>query len=342
MQRGLTQFQVKMKLELVSEGKCFAFLAGDLHSDMQLAEVRARLKDEAEELMPSSYQFLYRNIPLSEKQESLLTLRLCWEQPNAAKDIFVLHFSETNTTPEKPVLDTWLKATKSSYVPEETEINKKTRVNKCLNPSKIKLDIFTDEEIFGQCCWLERERRKYWNCKVNELRVSKEVANYGKTELIGVLDTAWTLKKAELLQIRASQLQVMHERLKTVYSHEYQSFKKKSNHPLTESTKIHHNMEILSKTLFFIQNENRCLSSETSKANKLQAEERLHKYLFELKRVSDALFKALSQQEKRLIKFQEDNIGEPRAEWCDGKVLSVAEENDLAVEVKHETTMSVQ
>ena len=38
---------------------------------------------ETEELMPSSYQqFLYRNIPLSEKQENLLTLGLCMEQAN--------------------------------------------------------------------------------------------------------------------------------------------------------------------------------------------------------------------------------------------------------------------
>ena len=190
-----------MKLQLVSEGKRFAFLAGDLHSNMQLAEVRARLKAEAEELMPLSYQFLYRNIPLSEKQESLLTLRLrlCWEQPNAAKEIYVLHFSESNTTPEQLVLDTGLEATKSSDVPDKRENTEKSRVNKCLNPSKIKLDIFTDEEIFGHCCWLEREKRKHWNCKVNELRLPKEVPNYGKTELIGVIDTAWTLKKADLL-----------------------------------------------------------------------------------------------------------------------------------------------
>lgn len=330
---------MKMKLQLVSEGKCFAFLAEDLHSNMQLAEVREKLKAEAEELMPSSYQFLYRNIPLSEKQESLLTLSLCWEQLDAAKEIYVLQFSETNTTPEQPILDTWSKTTKSSYLPEKRENSEKSRDNTNPKP-KIKLDVFLEEEIIGQCCWLERERQKYWNCKVNDLRVSKDVANYGKTELLGVIDTAWTLRKAELLQIRASQLQVMHERLKTVHYHEYQSFKKKSNHPLTESTKIHHNMEILSKTLFFIQNENRCLSNKTT--NRLQAEERLHKYLCELKRANDALFKALSHQEKRLIKFKEDNIGEPRMEWYDGEVLSVAEENDTADAVKSERIMNFQ
>ena len=230
-------------MQRVSEGKCFAFLAGDLHLDMQLAKVRARLNAQNKELMPSSYQILYRNIPLSEKEESLLTLGLCMEQPDAATEMYVFHFS----TPEQ--------LTRISSNPQEKGENTEKSSNS-------KVDIFTDKEIFGQSCWLERERWKYWNCKVKELRVSKEVANYGKTELIGVIDTAWTLKKAELLQIRASQLQVMHERLKTVYNNEYQSLNKKSNHILSESTKIFDNTELISKTVFFIQNENRCLSNE--------------------------------------------------------------------------------
>lgn len=238
-----------MKLQLVSEGTCFAFLAGDLHLDMQLAEVRARLNAQNKELMPSSYQILYRNIPLSEKEESLLTLGLCMEQPDAATEMYVFHFS----TPEQ--------LTRISSNPQEKgENTEKSSNSKGLNSSKV--DIFTDKEIFGQSCWLERERWKYWNCKVKELRVSKEVANYGKTELIGVIDTAWTLKKAELLQIRASQLQVMHERLKSVYNNEYQSLNKKSNHILSESTKNFDNTELISKTVFFIQNKNRCLSNE--------------------------------------------------------------------------------
>ena len=133
----------------------------------------------------------------------------------------------------------------------------------------------------------------------------------------------------------------MHERLQTVYNNEYQSLNKKSNHTMTESTKIFDNTKLISKTLFFIQNENRCLSKEMLNDDKVQAEERLHKYLFELKRASDALFKALCNQEMQLPKFHEDNIGEPRAEYqCVGEVLSVAEENGIAIEVIGETRKS--
>ena len=96
---------------------CVTFLAEDLHSNMQLPEVRERLKAETEELMPLSYQFLYRNIPLSEKQESLLTLSLCWEQLDAAKEINVLQFSETNTTPEL-----WGAVCKKNYLEQICDI----------------------------------------------------------------------------------------------------------------------------------------------------------------------------------------------------------------------------
>ena len=180
----------------------------------------------------------------------------------------------------------------------------------------------------------------FWNIKVNEMSVSKETAKYQKTELLGVIETAWTLKKAEILLVKTAELKVMHERLKTVYFYECQNLKKTSNDALTESVKIHENNELILKTLTFIRTENRGLSSEISKTNRAQAEERLHKYLYELKRASDTLFKSLINQEMRLSKFQEANRKEMKAEWCDGEVLSVAEENDIAEEIKNERTMN--
>ena len=87
MRRRLSvQLKQNMILQLVSEGKCFSFLNGDMHLDMYLTEVRARLEVEAEELVPSSYTFLYGNIPVTAKQESLLTLRhLCLESQKDQK-----------------------------------------------------------------------------------------------------------------------------------------------------------------------------------------------------------------------------------------------------------------
>lgn len=84
------------------------------------------------------------------------------------------------------------------------------------------------------------------------MSVSKETAKYQKTELLGVIETAWTLKKAEILQVKTAELKVMHERLKTVYFNESQNLKKTSNDALTESIKIHENNELILKTLTFI------------------------------------------------------------------------------------------
>lgn len=336
-----------MILQLVSEGKCFSFLNGDMHLDMYLTEVRARLEVEAEELMPSSYTFLYGNIPVTAKQESLLTLRhLCLEKsegPETGKDIYVLQFLKTKTcekhqTPVQKAagLDAWLKEEKQFSTPQSKTDKKEDNVptHRSRN-STIKVELYTNEEILAQTCWLERERMAFWNIKVNEMSVSKETAKYQKTELLGVIETAWTLKKAKILQVKTAEPKVMHERLKTVYFYEWQNLKKTSNDALTESVKIHENNELILKTLTFIRTENRRLSSEISKTNRAQAE-----YLYELKRASDALFKSLTNQEMRLSKFQEANRKEMKAEWCDGEVLSVAEENDIAEEIKNERTMN--
>ena len=49
----------------------------------------------------------------------------------------------------------------------------------------------------------------------------------------------------------------------------------------------------------------------SSKTNRVQAEERLHNYLYELKRASDALFKALSNHEMRLKNIEMAYLKQP-------------------------------
>lgn len=160
-----------MILQLVSEEKCFSFLNGDMHLDMYLTEVRATLEVEAEELMPSSYTFLYGNIPVTAKQESLLTLHhLCLEKSEAGKDIYVLQFLKTKTTCEKhqmPVqkaagLDTWLKKEKQFSTPQSKTDKKEYNVpmHRSQN-STVKVELYTNEEILAQIAgW--RERMTLW------------------------------------------------------------------------------------------------------------------------------------------------------------------------------------
>ena len=191
-----------MKLRLVSEGKCFAGLTVEL--DMSLSEFRERIREEIKELMPSSFQFLYRNIPIGDNQEFKLTLLNCVKESDASAEFFVLHFKDSTKSDSactKSPLDAWLRKSKSSVTSESTNIEKKREEHACEKGapnqnqtwSKSKVNKFTDKDIQGHPCWLERERRKYWNFRINELRTSREAENFSKLERLGVLDTAWSV-----------------------------------------------------------------------------------------------------------------------------------------------------
>ena len=214
--------------------------------------------------------------------------------------------------------------------------------------SKTNVALFTDEEIASQPCQLERERRRFWNSKLKQLSLSKEVDHYNKTEIVGIVDTAWTFKKAQLLQIMASELRVMQERIQTVYAERYPTIIGKTcTDPLLLSSSINKNLESVAKLTFFCQTENEKLLEIKCKTNsysaptramkdKLETEERLHNYLSDLKRASDSLFKALAVQEKRL-----KNI-ETELKFCEncrpvgGEFLTLEEEIDIVVGMQQE------
>lgn len=69
------------------------------------------------------------------------------------------------------------------------------------------------------------------------------------------------------------------------------------------------------------------------KPNRAQSEERLHDYLHELKRASDALFKALAAQEMRLKSFEDDNKKQPEEEASLIEDLTADEEHEIALQI---------
>lgn len=154
-------------------------------------------------------------------------------------------------TSEETTLSSCESASDHEQKTEEKEIVKKSAAFS--SPSS-KLDLFTDDEISNNPCWLERERRKHWNLKVH-LSASKQCMTYDKVELLGIIDTDWTLKKAELLQIRVFELQVMHDSLETVYD----------RHPLPPPKTISDNQELVSKLLFCIKNEKQQINEHNLK-----------------------------------------------------------------------------
>lgn len=145
-----------------SNGEFIAFLETNI--DSKLKEIRQRLRDEANELVPESFVFLYKNIPITNKQESLLSLRQCSEK-NAVKGstVFDIYLAEK-------VIDA-VQATKSRVRSKgENKGEKSTEARDCSHlsldsqdckqqaSSSSLLDFFTEENITSQVCWLEREK----------------------------------------------------------------------------------------------------------------------------------------------------------------------------------------
>ena len=159
------------------------------------------------------------------------------------------------------ILDSWFKKTASPSDAKPESVQKEEQVepleSKLINFAsfhhlKTNVALFTDEEIASQPCQLEREKRRFWNSKLKQLSLSKEVDHYNKTEIIGIVNTAWTFKKAQLLQIMASELRVMQERIQTVYAERYPNIIGKTcTDPLLLSSSINKNLKSVAKLIFF-------------------------------------------------------------------------------------------
>ncbi|KAJ7380642.1 hypothetical protein OS493_007007 [Desmophyllum pertusum] len=140
-----------MKLQLVSGGKCFAGITVDLN--ILLSDLREKIKTEVQELMPSSFQFLYKNILLGANQESQLKLLHCVEKSN------ILHFKEQSDLGHgTTALDTWLKQSKPAAAKTESNFDKKREATEKITSlsQHSKLHTFSDDEIVSHPCWLER------------------------------------------------------------------------------------------------------------------------------------------------------------------------------------------
>ena len=139
----------------------------------------------------------------------------------------------TTSSPGRPPAKKAVKKTWEHFVSNES-VAKKTEQNETVKRKSfpfppIKMNPFTDDEISHHPCELERARRQHWNLKVNQINKSEQRMKYNNTELLGIIDTDWTLKKAELLQSRTVELQFMQERLEKYLSRSAPSASTKNN-----------------------------------------------------------------------------------------------------------------
>ena len=334
-----------MKLLLVANGKCFAFLGGGLDLEMKLTDVRVKLKDEVNELMPQNFNFLYENIAIAAKQEYIISLKHCVEKDEKEPNLYKLHFVEA---PATPVVETnYFETAKSNSaeVDLEGDIRQKNsepddKASFVTIRSKIVIPMFTDEEINDNPCWLETHRRQHWNLLLKQVRESNELVHTTKRKFLRVIDTSWTLKKAELLQLRASELEIMRERYQTLYNERRVDMRRKSVDELSVGKNVEKNLELTGKYLFLVRKEDKTLQEFTESTNTMQQKmlmkRQMHDYLTNLKKASDSLFKSLAAEERRLKKFRVDYMSLFQSSNSDlsGQPLSFDEEQDIATEIQ--------
>lgn len=335
-------------LRLVSNGEYLAFIETNL--DVKLDEIRKRLKDESSDLLPGAFTFLFKNVTIANKQESRLSVRQCSERDNSrlkpVYDLFlrlediqgsshaIIYKSRYSNTPASS-------EELKSPTDNVSETNGSADVNEpdrsC--PRKNKIDLYSTDEIQAQKCWLEKERMTFWNTKSQALQFSEETLQFKKQELVGALETSWAFRKAELLDIRISQIKIRQERYMNVFHEKYQRSCQSKNgvNLLDPSPQVYKFQDEISKSLYFIRKEHKTVldlqvarqGTELSREF-LEVESRIHTHLHQLKRSSDSLYKSLSVLEKRLDNFEAEHI---RTESFDVPGLNTSELDELVSDV---------
>ena len=217
---------------------------------------------------------------------------------------------------------------------------------KCPQLRRNKIELYSDTDIQSQQCWLEKERMKFWNAKAQALEISKETQSFKKTDLVGAVDVSWAYRKVDLLNIKISELEIRQERYTNVFHEKYlrsDEQSKNSSDKLDLSPKAYQYKDEISKYLYFIERERKKImdlqklqggdGGAKFLSGGMDAENRIHAYLHQLKCNSDYLLKALSVWEKRLDNFESKNISP--AENIDDSTYEIdtIEMIDLAADV---------
>lgn len=263
----------------------------------------------------SSYDFIYKNVFISQKQEGIVRLK----QIARAKhddEVEILVRLKPVEQPNCPTDACTRKRKKPSSDHPDTQKNKAR--------------VFTDEEI-NKAEGLEREKRTFWNSLAAKLEKHPVYGAWSVQEKHGILDTEWTLKFTELLKVKAD------ERLLEC-NDEYQRGVAKNIDKLKradfERQSCYNRIERLNKVT---------IKTEEIRANIKKEENCLHDLFTELKVAQSDLSKCLSQRpsfkkestEEMCSDFKEDhsfaveNVG-----------LTTDEVNTIAAQTKAENDIT--
>jgi hypothetical protein len=183
------------------QGRQISFLQS-VDENIQLESLR-ELIEKRSEALNASYEFIYRNVPISAKQEKIV--RLIQVASTSESNRLEIYFRFRQKRPISPKIESTA----------DTGTRKQQRLEK--NPSEQgrtqtkgnKVRVFTDEEIDRTSISVfEREKRIFWNSLAAKLEEHPIYSSWSVQEKHGILDTEWTLKFTELLKVEADKKMV--------------------------------------------------------------------------------------------------------------------------------------
>jgi hypothetical protein len=153
------------------------------------------------ETLPEKYVFTWKKAPISPQQEEIIKLSRCSEvvsqQPRILK-LYIIDKNNGNCSSHVNTV-TYTGQSKAESLSNNGKVDEHTIMRSGLK-------LFDKNEIEDpKIATIEKERRIFWNSLVNSICSQKQFKGWSLQALNGLIDTEWTLRKTELLQLDADQ-----------------------------------------------------------------------------------------------------------------------------------------
>ena len=145
--------------------------------------------------------FTWKKAPISPQQEEIIKLSRCSEvvsqQPRILK-LYIIDKNNGNCSSHVNTV-TYTGQSKAESLSNNGKVDEHTIMRSGLK-------LFDKNEIEDpKIATIEKERRIFWNSLVNSICSQKQFKGWSLQALNGLIDTEWTLRKTELLQLDADQ-----------------------------------------------------------------------------------------------------------------------------------------
>lgn len=194
-------------------------------TNLTLVDVKEKLLEDVQELIPTNYRFLKpisgnSEIPIASKQEKLITMKKCLVKSNNEHSLHLQSYEEKpsdaggsnkdassskeenehkedDKEQERP-----RKMLKQTTIKSAFKLDRKERPADLLNEARGRVHLYSMRDIERASAG-RKEYYTFWNVKAQELCSDQTFAGFKKQELHGIIDTAWQMKSCEILTAQA-------------------------------------------------------------------------------------------------------------------------------------------